>query len=462
MQPAATFPNQLTSVAQSSAQPAVAIGGRGDRWGFLELFVIAQVVLPALLFFPGTQALRIPIRIAPFALSVCGFWFLISARRRPPIHPACIALILVVVYLATMIAAPNTNTIIAGAGQTFMYAAVMAPLFWAPTLVRDKNQLIRVLKIIMICDGVNAAVGVLQVKYPDRFMPAEFSSVMIESGGLEGATYVGPDGQKIMRPPGLSDSPGAVCGPAAVAGLLGLAIAIRRGGFVIRLAGVAASFAGVAAIFLTHVRSSILVLVGTYIIFCLMLLIQKQEKRAITFASIAGGIFIAGFTLASILGGEAITERFSTLFEDDAITVYQRNRGFMMMDTVYYISEYPLGAGLGRWGMMRVYFGNENNLKSPPLWAEMQFPAWALDGGIIVLGLYGFALLRDLHLQINSAFSLQGTAIATEVAAIVACNAGILALLFSYTPFNSQSGVQYWFTAGLVFGARHLSKRALT
>src|SRR5205823_1047434 len=46
-----------------------------DRWGFLEIFILAQVVLPAILFLPGTQPLRVLIRIAPFALSLFGLVF---------------------------------------------------------------------------------------------------------------------------------------------------------------------------------------------------------------------------------------------------------------------------------------------------------------------------------------------------------------------------------------------------
>ena len=46
-------------------------------WGFLEWFIISQVALPALLYLPGTQGLRVPIRIAPFAISLAAlvWWF---------------------------------------------------------------------------------------------------------------------------------------------------------------------------------------------------------------------------------------------------------------------------------------------------------------------------------------------------------------------------------------------------
>ena len=40
------------------------------KWGFPEYFIISQTALPALLFLPGTQAFRMPIRVASFGISV--------------------------------------------------------------------------------------------------------------------------------------------------------------------------------------------------------------------------------------------------------------------------------------------------------------------------------------------------------------------------------------------------------
>src|SRR5947207_12575743 len=163
-----------------------------DRWGFLELFVFAQIALPALLYLPGSQALRVPIRIAPFALSLAGLMFLLSRHRRHlrP-HPTTALLIMILAYLTLMIASPQTNTLMAGAAQVMLYFSVMAPVFWAPALVKSKRQLQRIMVILLVCNGINALVGVLQVKYPDQFMPKELSSIVQgQSGGIP--KYIGP------------------------------------------------------------------------------------------------------------------------------------------------------------------------------------------------------------------------------------------------------------------------------
>src|SRR5438552_16581731 len=225
MQPAipvrsSPFPEQPTAarprpiVAAQATQP--------DRWGFLELFIFAQILLPALMYLPGSQALRVPIRVAPFALSLIGFVFLLSGRQRHlRRHPTTALLIMILAYLTLMIAHPETNTPLAGLAQVMLYFSVMAPVFWAPALVKSKRQLRRIMVILLICNGINALVGVLQVKFPDRFMPKELSAIVsAQEGGIP--KYIGPNGEEIIRPTGLSDNPGAVCAPASVAALLGL------------------------------------------------------------------------------------------------------------------------------------------------------------------------------------------------------------------------------------------------
>ena len=133
----------------------------------------------------------------------------------------------------------------------------------------------------------------------------------------------------------------------------------------------------------------------------------------------------------------------------------------MLRDTITYVSDFPLGAGLARWGMMRLYFGDESNVNSPPLWAEIQFPAWALDGGIVLIVLYLLVLLRDAWAECRTCIHLRRTALASDMAVIVAANAGVLALLFSFTPFTTQVGLQYWFLAGVLHGVSQLPRQEL-
>jgi hypothetical protein len=459
MQPAIPLRSSILEVAASSSA-----GAKDEfrRWGFLEWFILGQLALPALLFLPGTQALRVPIRIAPFALALSGFAVMFAAPRRVTPHPAAGMLVLILLYLLAMIPAPGTNTPLCGLAQVMLYFSVMAPVFWAPALVKHSRQLRRIVAILLICNGIDAAVGVLQVKYPDVFMPRELSTLVTESeAGV--ATYIGPNGEQIIRPPGLSDNPGAVCSPASIAALLGLILATRPIGWPARLGALALAFAGIAAIFLSHVRTSIIILVGMYAVYLALLVIQGDRRNALLLGCASAGLLAGALTFAALIGGESVVDRFATLFEADPTTVYYNSaRGAMLQyDTQEYLSAYPLGAGLGRWGMMRAYFGDETNSNSPPLWAEVQYPAWALDGGFVLLVLYSAVLLRNTWREFSICRRLHRTSIAYFAAMIFACNIGALGLTLGFTPFTTQIGLQYWFLAGVLHGVAKLPREEL-
>src|SRR5207245_5695693 len=112
-------------------------------WGFPEWFIIAQTLIPALLYLPGSNAFRLPIRVAPFAISLLGFLYLpVKSANPATAHPARRWLIWAMAYLAAMIFHPTTNSLVAGAAQVMLYLCVMAPLFWVPSLVRDSRHLV--------------------------------------------------------------------------------------------------------------------------------------------------------------------------------------------------------------------------------------------------------------------------------------------------------------------------------
>ena len=61
------------------------------------------------------------------------------------------------------------------------------------------------------------------------------------------------------------------------------------------------------------------------------------------------------------------------------------------------LSEFPLGAGVGRWGMMNVYFGNPAAFRAAPIYVEIQLTGWLIDGGIPMWLLYGGAVLLGIN-----------------------------------------------------------------
>jgi len=423
-------------------------------WGFAEFFIISQTALPALLFLPGTQVFRLPIRTAAFAISLLAFawWILESPRdvRQSRVQSWVGA---VMALLAIMVFHPLTPSLLGGVAQMGLYLAVMAPLFWAPVLVRTPEHLARILWILLICSGCNALVGVLQV-YDSRWLPAEFSRILSSNEGAMGpVTFIGADGQRLVRPPGLFDTPGAVAGPAMSAAFLGLVFAISTSlPWWRRALGFAFAIAGLAAIYLSQVRISLVMTLLMMIVYTVVCLRQGRAARASQFGILAASILFGGFLIALTIGGPAIRERVMTLLGSDPIGVYQTARGTQLSLTFNeMLFEHPLGAGLGRWGMAAVYFGSFTHL-STPLWAEIQFTGWMADGGILMIALYCSALAVTALTQWRVATSTRYPRLTASAGVVFAANLGTAALIFSFVPFVTQIGIQYWFLAGALHG----------
>lgn len=435
------------------SQPQSAVSAMRSRipWGFAELFVISQTVLPALLYLPGTQPLRLSIRVSAFIISLAAFgWWLLHAANRRPAHKAYAWVAGVMILLALMLFHPNTLSLYGGLAHAMLYFAVMAPFFWAPSFIRGPEHLARLLGLLLLCSGVNSVIGVLQVYDPSTFMPSELSRVITEGAvGLGPVTYEGPNGKLIVRPPGLFDTPGAVSGPAMFAALLGVVFGLSAIPKWMRLVSFAFSGAGIAAIYLTQVRISLAMTILMFIAYAFALMTQRRASKATTIAILGGALLAASFALAFSLGGQSISQRFATLFAGDPISVYYNARGVQLshslLETLY---DYPLGGGLGRWGMAAAYYGARTNA----LWAEIQITGWLIDGGILMLFLYGGALALVALSQYRLARVTAYPRVAACAAVVFALGLGPIAMTFSFTPFVTQIGIQFWFLAGALHG----------
>ena len=207
-------------------------------------------------------------------------------------------------------------------------------------------------------------------------------------------------------------------------------------------------------IFLSHVRLLLLLGIGSLAVYGVVLLLQQRVARAMALMKMALLVALTGWAIAVAFGGHSIQERFASLLEDDPLSVYNDSKRGSMMRGAFekLIWDYPLGAGLGRWGMIRRYFGNESNVKSPMIWAELQVPAWILDGGVVLLACYTVALMVVAAQQLRMALKSVSPLLQDLAAIVLALSAATVAGVFGGTPFVSQMGVQFWFLAGALYG----------
>lgn len=417
---------------------------------YLQAFILIQIACQLGLLVGPAGMVRVALRSAGF---VGSLMLLLLLPARGPKHPAFGWAIASLVMLGLGFLQPTTH-IVAGLAQFAMCLAIVGPLFWVPRLAASQAVLRRILAILWGFHSLSAAVGVLQVYFPGRFQPK--LSQVIEQQGVyaDGLKIVLANGEEVWRPMGLTDVPGGAAMAGLYAIVLGSGFFLTSRSGIVRLAAVGSTLLGLFCIYLSQVRS-ILVVTGVCILALLSLLAQRGDLRRLLGLALAGAcVVVIGTLWAFSVGGESVNRRLTTLVEDRPTEVYYRNRGVFLEDTLLHrLPEFPLGAGLGRWGMMYQYFGDRDDLQSPVLHAEIQWTAWVYDGGVPLLLCYAAALLTTCWVtwRIGSRPGKDPLTLWTVV--ILAYDLGALAITFNYPLFNGQGGMEFWLLNATLFTA---------
>jgi hypothetical protein len=408
--------------------------------GFVEWFAVGQTLLPALLFIPGSQAYRLPIRTGAYAVSLVAFvmwWFDRGGRQRGN-HPATGWIYLTMAWLGLMLFHEDTSPL-AGIAQMCLYFAILCPVFWASAYVFNRQRLMRALVVLLVCNGINSMVGVMQVYDPDRWMPRQLSSVYSGQGGdmiLASSTFIGLNGRVMIRPPGLFDAAGAVAGAAMVATILGLVFCLEPIAWWKRGASLGFALAGMSALYLSNVRAAFVMTLVMMVAYLALLVMQNQRKRVIGFGVLGFGLVVLGFSVATTLGGDSIADRFRTLLEGDPRQLYYQSRGIQVQSAMTdLVDQYPLGAGLGRTGMLSYYFNDGG--ASRGLFAEVQPNAWMLDGGVPLVALYGLVLIVTLVGDLSLIRSLAESEDRLVATIVVEAYVGSVGHVFTFVPVSN-------------------------
>jgi hypothetical protein len=162
---------------------------------------------------------------------------------------------------------------------------------------------------------------------------------------------------------------------------------------------------------------------------------------------------VVGLAVATMLGGQGVSERFLTLLEGDPRDLYYQSRGIQVEAAMTdLVDEYPVGAGLGRWGMLSFYYGDTGG-ESRGLFAEVQPHAWMLDGGVPLVALYGLVLIMTVVGDWRLIRSLADPEDRLAATVVVAANVGTIGLVFTFVPFATAGGMQFWLLEGMLRGA---------
>ena len=424
-------------------------------WGWLELFVMVQVLWGVLLFVPGSQAYRIYIRGLPYFASLIALG---ACLRSTGADSGAAGARWILAALALMVASlvhPATS-FTAGIAQIVFQLSIAAPVFWTARNWLTAERLERVMLLVFGANFLGATVGLLQVYYPQTFMPPEFSrlALRLQADIVGSLTYIGADGREILRPPGLSDIPGGAAISATITALLGFAFATRSQASTARRAAfLAAAVIGLTVVYLTHIRSMLVMVCVCMMAAGVVRLRQGRVAHTVWIAGSAAALVIASFTWAVAVGGESVVERFQSILEVGVVQSYQENRGIFLTYTLQeLLYEYPFGAGLGRWGMMSTYFGDPANWQSPSLWAEIQITGWLYDGGILLWICYGAAIAATVYHTYRIAGSRE-TRLSDLATMVLSIQVLVIGLCFTGPVFNTQVGIVFWLLSASVYGA---------
>lgn len=435
---------------------------RRPRWTrAVELFLLGELGCQLALLAPGVDRgdLRIVLRTGVFAASLAMLALLPGRTRRTP---ANVAALWVLAILAFELLHPTTNSLAAGGAEVIMYLAILAPLFWMPRLRWDARSFSSLLHLFWAYFTLSALVGLAQVYFPGRFEPRLSPVVTSMGSAVEGLKITLANGRHIFRPMGLTDTPGGAADAGLWAVLFGLGFLLAasgRGRLLRRGLYFAGMFAGMIVIYLSQTRV-LLVVVAVWLAALLGLLTWHRRWRQLALLLLlAAALGAVSLRVASRVGGRQMTARLATLTGGGHGHVYDKARGeFLRQTFTTLIPQFPLGAGLGRWGMMNTYFGHNRDPRRGRIYVEIQWQGWVLDGGVPLLAAY-LALLAATMITLGRLAARRGPLWSWALLCL-AYDIGVVAMTFDYTPFTGEPGLQFWFLNALVLAAVGMAARA--
>lgn len=436
---------RLPRVVEASPA-AAALHSSAWLFGFVFMEMACQVALLSSSL-AGARAL---VRTAAFAASV-GLLLVVRGSQRW--HPSWPLASLSLVVLVIAIFHPDTSGVVAGIATVVLNLAVVVPIFWVPQIRIDEQVLRWLFLAVWAFQTSSAVLGALQVYFPGSFEPA-YASVMTDES-VQALKITLASGDRVLRPMGLTDTPGGAGIGATYSVLFAMALLLNKPRPLFRVVLLASMVVGCFTLYLCQVRSLLVVLIVGNLAMGAAFSSRLNLSRAMTFAVSLAGAGVIGFFFAVLVGGESVTGRLSTLVESDPGTVYYANRGVLLQHTFFdLLPQYPLGAGLGRWGMMRTYFADATS-SSAPIWAEIQWSGWLLDGGIPLMVLYTIAILIALREGIRTVSRTDpaGEKLHVWASALVGYSVGVLAFTFNTVPFNGTFGIDFWVLNATLFAA---------
>jgi hypothetical protein len=217
-------------------------------------------------------------------------------------------------------------------------------------------------------------------------------------------------------------------------------------------------FLGMMCLYVSQVRATLVVVCVSVIALMAVLGLRRANSKLAIVGVVSSAVLFLSFAWAVAVGGSVVTKRISSLTSSDPRQTYAKNRGIFLKETItHLLPRYPLGAGLGRFGMINLYFADP---RKPSLWAEIEWTSWLLDGGVPLIVAYVVAVGFTIRTAWSIAFSRDRSDLWVWAAVVFAYDWGVLAFTFSYPVFEGQFGVEFWLLNTALFVASQANRRS--
>ncbi len=416
------------------------------------VFLIVQFVSQAGLMIEDLGSFRIVFRAIGYASSLLMLVFLSGLHeRRSPLRGVAIAFLAVICFGFIN---PNSNTARATMGQIGINIAIWGPVLWCARVKGSPEFMRKVMLLFWAFNVAGSIMGVLQIYDPDRFSPSPEFVKKLVGVYSDGLLIKLADGSEVYRPMGLSDSPGGASVAGSFAVILGLALIATERNWFLALIAMGGATAGMFCVFICETRVMLVMTLVGSAVYLIMMGIRGRVTRMALIVCTGTVILLGCFYWAFSVSGAHMTDRFATLTDQPMDAVYYKNRGHFVESTLTdLLPQYPLGAGLGRWGMISSYFGDPNIPDSFPIWAEIQLTAWLLDGGVPLVLLGYLALFIACFASARLAIYGRDPKIADLAAVITSINLPLVVATFNSPVFISQMGMMFWVLNGLLYAS---------
>jgi hypothetical protein len=270
---------------------------------------------------------------------------------------------------------------------------------------------------------------------------------------------------RVFRPMGLTDVPGGASSAGFYSVLLGIGFFLTSKSRVLTAATIASMMGGMMCLYLSQVRALMVTTLVCVVVVTFVLIARGEGRKLGSFGIVLAMLVVLSFKSALSLAHSSVADRVGSLTAGRPSDIYARNRGHFLTHTfVDLVPQYPFGAGLGRWGMMNAYFGENGDPTHGGLWAEIQWTGWVYDGGIPLMLAYFVALLLALLTawriaRLPDPPGYEGLSLWAIV--LLGYGIGAIALTFSYPIFISQTGMEFWLMTTLLFAVAARARPAL-